>query len=143
MGITNDFDMTHVARHANYQGSLTTPVPQLLTCAERMPSILRRTHLPVQVQRQEEHLVLKHPWQVKTKELGEPVGALHGLKGKALAEPKGFIEAPQSQTLKLQQIQGWDAPPDRMLRSMFSIITRKDWHRFMAAQKSQTFNHCW
>lgn len=59
-----------------------------------MPSILRRTHLPVQVQQQEEHLVLK-PWQVKRKELGEPVGALHGLKGKALAEPKGFIEAPE------------------------------------------------
>ena len=27
MGISNDFDMTHVARNANYQGSLTTPVP--------------------------------------------------------------------------------------------------------------------
>ena len=26
-GISNDFDMTHVARNANYQGSLTTPVP--------------------------------------------------------------------------------------------------------------------
>ena len=27
VGISNDFDMTHVARNANYQGSLTTPVP--------------------------------------------------------------------------------------------------------------------
>ena len=30
MRITNDFDMTHVARDANYQGSLTTPVPCFL-----------------------------------------------------------------------------------------------------------------
>ena len=29
VGISNDFDMTHVSRNANYQGSLTTPVSSL------------------------------------------------------------------------------------------------------------------
>ena len=36
LGITNDFDMAHVARHANYMGSLTTPEPCFLLVGHKL-----------------------------------------------------------------------------------------------------------
>ena len=47
VGITNDFDMAHVARHANYMGSLTTPVPCFFACWSQIGLGKERVKSPV------------------------------------------------------------------------------------------------